>query len=131
MRSVQDERLPPGGLAAEEVGQALPPPLREAAGRVDRLAILLVEVDVEVLGLEHPELERLVLNLVCAEVLCRRRLRHQRQQRRGDDEKQATEWFSLPRGHPKYTVPDSRSGRLCGSGTAGLTNGSDDARARA
>jgi hypothetical protein len=54
---------------AEELAEAAVPALRHAGDLLDVLPLLRVVVDVEVLGLEHLEVEVPVLDLVLAEVL--------------------------------------------------------------
>src|SRR5262245_31910765 len=69
LRAVEDDRLTPGQLVLEKPRETPPPSFRETSGDIDGLAPVLVEVNVEVLGLQNAELMAPVLNLVLAEVL--------------------------------------------------------------
>ena len=73
-----------GELASEDRREPVVPALRHARGLADRRLLLRIEMDVEVLGLEHLPVEVLVLDLVAAEVLGGGALRQagQREERR-------------------------------------------------
>ncbi len=76
---VEDQCLAVREIVVEQPRQPRVPPLGHEGGVLDRQLLLGVVVDVEVLGLEHFELEVLVLHLVPAEVLRVRRIGHRRQ----------------------------------------------------
>ncbi len=69
MSGVEDERLASGQLMIEDACEARVPALGNTRGFAGGLCLLRVEMDVEVLRLEHLELERLILNFVLAEIL--------------------------------------------------------------
>ena len=69
VRGVEDERLARAHLVLEDAREARVPALGHAADARGVLALFFVEIDVEVLGLEHLELEFLVLDLVAPEIL--------------------------------------------------------------
>ena len=66
---VDDQRLPAAQLVAQNRRQARVPPFRHAPSLGRQLRFLIVEVDIEMLGLENLEVERLILNGVAAEIL--------------------------------------------------------------
>ena len=66
---VENERLPAAQLVAQNSRQSRVPPFRHAAGFGRHIRFLIIEVDIEVLGLENLEVERLILNGVAAEIL--------------------------------------------------------------
>ena len=72
---VEDQRLSAVELVPEHGAQPVIPPLRHPGGRLRGDSLARVIVDVEVLRLEHLELEGIVLDLIATEVLafCRRR----------------------------------------------------------
>jgi hypothetical protein len=70
---------------AEQFCQARVPPLRHRRGELNGGFFFAVVVNVEVLGLEHLEIELLVHHLVAAEVL-RVGGRRRRHEQHGDDE---------------------------------------------
>ena len=81
MRRVEHERLAAAQLVLEHFLEPGQPALGHPGGEVDPFLRARVVVDVEVLGLEHLEVEVLVLNLVAPEVLGRGRRRgHGRRQ---------------------------------------------------
>ncbi len=65
---IEDERLPGAQLMIQQLGQSRVPALRHAGGQLRGLLFLRVIVDIEVIGLQHLEVELLVLNLIAAEV---------------------------------------------------------------
>src|SRR5262249_46506120 len=69
MRGVEHQRLAGLHFVTEELRVARVPALGHPRHARGRLAFFLVEVDVEVIGLQDLELEILVLDLVPAEVL--------------------------------------------------------------
>ena len=69
MRRVEDDRLPLAELVVQDPRQARVAPLRHPGGIQRRLAFFLVEVDVEVFGLDDLEVEGAVLDAVLSEVL--------------------------------------------------------------
>ncbi len=66
---VEDQRLAAGQLVVEDARQPGVPPFRHPCCMDCGGFLRRIEVDVEVLGLEHPEVEALVLDFVSAEVL--------------------------------------------------------------
>jgi hypothetical protein len=66
---VENERLPTRELVIEEAGQPGIPSLGHSSRMPSRGLFRRIEVDVEVLGLEHLEIEALVLDFVATEVL--------------------------------------------------------------
>ena len=68
-----DERLTTVELVIQQPRKPLVPALGHLGQELNGLALLLVVVDIEMLGLQHPKLERVVLNFVSTEVLCVRR----------------------------------------------------------
>jgi hypothetical protein len=71
LRAVEHDRLSPVQLFAEQNREPPEPPLRQTTDDVNRLAPILMKVDIEVLGVENLELVLPVLHLVLAEVLSR------------------------------------------------------------
>ena len=69
VRRIEDERLASAQLVLQYPPQPRAPAFRHARGDGGGVPLLLVEVHVEVLGPQHLELERAVLDLVAAEVL--------------------------------------------------------------
>lgn len=66
---VEDERLRSAKIVIEELGQASVPALGHARRSLDSRTLLRIVMDAKVRGLEHLELEGVVLHLVAAEVL--------------------------------------------------------------
>jgi hypothetical protein len=71
--AVEDDRLPLPELEVQDVAQAVVPALRHPAHLRGGVLLLRVVIDVEVVGLEHLELEVLPLHGVPAEILGLRR----------------------------------------------------------
>ena len=71
VRGVENQRLTPAQIVVEHAVQACAPAFRQACGDGGRLALLRIEVDVEVVRVQDFECERAVLDLVAAEVLLR------------------------------------------------------------
>src|SRR5439155_16737070 len=69
MVGVENQGLPAAQLMAKHRRQPGVPPLRHACGLCRGVGFLIVAVDVEVLRLEHLELEGRVLDRVASEVL--------------------------------------------------------------
>ena len=65
---VEDQGLPALPIVAEDLRQTRVRPLRHAGGVHHRRLFLRIVVDVEVLGLEHLEVEIVVLDLVLSEL---------------------------------------------------------------
>ncbi len=65
---VEDERLPMLPIVTEDLRQPRVRPLRHAGRVHDRRLLLRIVVDVEVLRLEHLEIEIVVLDLVLSEL---------------------------------------------------------------
>ena len=86
---VEDQRLAAVQLVIEDAGQPGIPPLRHASGVCRCLFLGGIEMDVEVLGLEHPEIEAFVLDFVPAEVLGLDRRRQRREEEREKPERTA------------------------------------------
>ena len=70
MRRVENQRLPAAQLVVEQRVQARVPALGHARGDGDRLALLRVEVDVEVLGLQDLKVEVRYWTLLRPKSLC-------------------------------------------------------------
>ena len=66
---IQDERLAPPELVLEKLGQALVPPLGHTGRLLCGRLHLRIVVDIKMLGLEHLEVEAVVLHLVLPEIL--------------------------------------------------------------
>ena len=66
---VQDQGLASGQVVVEQAGESRVPALRHERGVLYGDLFLRVEVDIEVLGLEHLEIQALILHLVLTEVL--------------------------------------------------------------
>ncbi len=96
VRGVQDDGLAFPELVLEHPGESRVGPLHHARRIQRRLALLLVEVDVEVRGLDDLEVEGPVLDLVPPEVLGRCRARTDQQRRGRGHECQAKEQFLPP-----------------------------------
>ena len=102
MAGVEDQRLPAAQVVMEQTRQPQVPALGHARRLLGGRALLGIEVDVEVLGLQHLELEGLVLDLVAPEVLRRggtdaRRQNRDREQQAGSGmEPWCTPGSSLP-----------------------------------
>src|SRR5688500_8560677 len=117
VRGIQYERLTRAHLVLEDARQSCVPPLGHAADAGGSLALFLVEIDVEVVGLEHLEFEIFVLHLVPTEVL---RLRRRGGREEQENDRQTGERDSaknLPHGellkkgrrkHPATVLPKSR-----------------------
>jgi hypothetical protein len=69
VRSIQHQRLPAAQLVPEDPRQPVIPLLGQPRRDLHRFTFDLVEIDIEVLGLQHAKVERPVLDLVGAEIL--------------------------------------------------------------
>jgi hypothetical protein len=85
MRLVEDDRLVGRELVLEKPGQAPVPALGHAPDLLDDLGLVGVIVDVKMLGLEDAPPERLVTDLVLAEILGSRRTGPQQGRRQTKD----------------------------------------------
>ena len=85
VRRIENERLARLHLVLEDARQARIPALGHAADARGVLALFFIEIDVEVIGLQHFELEVLVLDLVASEVLRLRGRRGRQEQTRKTD----------------------------------------------
>jgi hypothetical protein len=70
---IENQRLPAAQPVLEEGRQTRIPPLREPRGHPRGFLFFRIEIDVEMLGVQHLEIEFVVLNLVAAEVTALRR----------------------------------------------------------
>jgi hypothetical protein len=96
---VQDQGLAAPELVAEDVRQAGVPPLGHPRRQVDGFLFGRIVVDVEVLGLEHLEVEVLILDLVAAEVLGVGRCRHEGEEKSGTEKRPHPAGTAGTRGH--------------------------------
>src|SRR5205085_6442586 len=69
VRRIEDERLTAGQFVAQEATEPGAPSLRHTGGDVDPFTLLGVVKNIEVLRLQHLEVELLVLDFVAPEVL--------------------------------------------------------------
>src|SRR5262249_43739920 len=97
-RGVEDDRLPFAELVAHHAREAAVPPLGHPGRVLYRSLLVGVEIDVEVLGLQHLVVELLVLDLVLAEVLGRRRVRRESERGRGEEGRGGWEEAGLAHG---------------------------------
>ena len=88
MAGVHDERLLAPQVVVEQAGVAFVPPLGHLAGDLDGLFLFGIVIDVEMLGLEHPVIEFLPLDLVPAEILAEGGRQADARPRRGQDDAQ-------------------------------------------
>ena len=65
---VENQRLPAAQLVIQQTRQTRVPTLGEPGRHARGIFFLRIEIDVEVLGLQHLEVELLVLNFVATEV---------------------------------------------------------------
>jgi hypothetical protein len=86
MIGVEDQRLAILQLVIEDARDPRVPALRHAGRLLGGAALRLVEIDVEVLGAHDLEAERLVLDLVAAEILRGRGNRDREEKSRGNTE---------------------------------------------
>ena len=66
---VKNQRLATAQLVAQHRGYSRVPPFGHARRLSSSVGFVIIEVDVEVLGLQNLEVERLILNGVAAEIL--------------------------------------------------------------
>jgi hypothetical protein len=95
---VENQRLTAAQLVPHHGAEAGVPALGHPAGDVRRLALVRVEIHVEVVGLQHLEIEVLVLDLVAAEVLGLGRSREDQQGQ--TDERCQQSYHRAPDSHP-------------------------------
>ncbi len=109
VRGVQHERLAPSKLVPKKAFEARVPALGETRCDLDASPLAWIEVDVEVLGLEHLKVESSVLNLVLAEVL-RRGVERRRQhaQDRADQDDRAASHSDRHDGTPRTRTRNPR-----------------------
>ena len=77
VRRIENERLTGLHLVLEDARQARIPALGHSADACGAFALVFIEINIEVIGLQHFELEIFVLDLVPSEVLRLARARRQ------------------------------------------------------